>query len=154
MSRLHTSPDQGTSPKYIVSVATSYGLEVSLSENLTIDNLKHSIEMRIPVIVVAQAWNGYEENGTWVKVTPDRWEDTWEDGHYMVVIGVDSRNVYFEDPSLLGTRGSIPIDEFLTRWHYCQGGSGPDDPKRVYTHLGIFISGNEPVPYSAFTRIF
>jgi hypothetical protein len=98
-----------------MAVASSYGLETSLSQNLTIEDLKESIVSKIPVIIVAQAWNGYEEDGNWVKVKQDRWEDVWNDGHYMIVIGIDSRNIYFEDPSLLGTRGVIPIDEFLAR---------------------------------------
>jgi uncharacterized protein len=153
MDQLHTTPDRGTAPEDVVAVASTYGLEASLSQNLTVDDLKESIKSKIPVIIVAQAWNGYEEKGIWVKVTPDRWEDVWNDGHYMIVIGIDSRNVYFEDRSLLGTRGAIPIDEFLTRWHYCFGGADPDDPKRVYIHPGIFILGEEPTLYSAYTRI-
>lgn len=153
MDRLHTTPDRGTDPEDIVDVASSYGLKASLSQNVTVDDLKESIKSKIPIIIVAQAWNGYEEEGTWVKVKPDRWEDVWNDGHYMIVIGIDSRNIYFEDPALLGTRGVIPIDEFLTRWHYCLDGTGPDDPKRVYNNRSIFISGEEPAPYSAYTRI-
>jgi predicted double-glycine peptidase len=123
MDQLHTVPNRGTDPEDIVVLASSYGLDASLSQNITIDELKESIQSKKPVIIVAQAWNGYEEDGTWVKVKPDRWEDVWNDGHYMVVIGIDSRNIYFEDPSLLGTRGVIPIDEFLTRWHYCLDGA-------------------------------
>ena len=38
-------------------------------------------------------------------------------GHYMVVIGIDNQNVYFEDPAILGSRGYITDQEFLDRWH-------------------------------------
>lgn len=153
MELLHTSPLIGTDPEAIVSVASSFGLSASFSQNLSIDDLKKSIELKIPVIIRAQAWSGHEEKGYWVSDTPDNWEDTWKEGHYMVVIGVDSRNVFFEDPLLLGTRGIIPIDEFLTRWHDYQRKSSPEVQKRIYNRLGIFISGDKPAVYPTYTRI-
>ena len=153
MELLHTSPHIGTDPEAIVSVASSFGLSASLSENLSIGDLKKSIELTIPVIIRAQAWSGHEENGHWISDTPDNWEDTWKEGHYMVVIGVDSRNVYLEDPLLLGTRGIIPIDEFLSRWHDYQRKPNPEVQKIVYNRLGIFISGDKPAIYPTYTRI-
>lgn len=153
MELLHTTPHIGTDPEDIVSVATSFGLSASLSQDLSIDDLKKSINLKIPVIIRAQAWSGHEENGYWVSEIPDNWEDTWKEGHYMVVIGVDNRNVYLEDPLLLGTRGKIPIDEFLTRWHDCQRKSLPGVQKIIYNRLGIFISGDKPAIYPTYTRI-
>jgi len=44
------------------------------------------------VIVNGQAWR--DDSGI-------PWANEWEDGHYMVVIGLDEKNVYFEDPSIL-----------------------------------------------------
>jgi predicted double-glycine peptidase len=153
MDRLHTTPERGTDPGQILSLASSYGFSVTFSENLTILDLKQSVESRIPVIVIVQAWNGYEQDGIWVPVAPDRWEDVWNAGHYLVVIGVDSRNLYFEDPALLGTRGVIPVHEFPDRWHYRRKGTGPGDPDRDYIHPGIRIAGESPAPSSRYTRI-
>jgi len=153
IDQLETSKDQGTAPEKIVQVAISYGLEASLHEQTTIDDLKKYIETRIPVIIIAQAWNGYEKEGTWVTVCPERWEEVWGDGHYMVVIGVDSRNVYFEDPTLLGTRGAIPIDEFLSRWHFSREGEIPGEQVRIYIHPAIIISGSRPAPHSDYSWI-
>nr|WP_319537460.1 C39 family peptidase [uncultured Methanospirillum sp.] len=153
MTRLETSPGRGTDPEKIVSIASSYGLDAYLLQQVTTKDLTESLKQGVPVIVIAQAWNGYEENGIWVTVDPDRWDDVWNDGHYMVVIGIDSRNVYFEDPALLGTRGVIPIDEFLSRWHFRMGGEGPDDPETTYIHPGIFISGKKPAIHSDYTWI-
>lgn len=153
MEMLGTNPGCGTYPENIVSVASFFGLEASLSVDLSIDDLKKSMELRIPVIIVAQAWSGHEENNSWVSVIPDSWDDTWEEGHYMIVIGVDSRNIYFEDPLLLGTRGFIPVDEFSLRWHDYRRGYEFPETRIIYNHLGIFISGDTPALYPAFTRI-
>jgi len=54
--------------------------------------------------------------------SPDfRWTDAWEDGHYVILIGVEGDNLVFENPSLLGTRGYIPCSEFLGRWRDYEG---------------------------------
>ncbi len=49
------------------------------------------------------------------------WEETWAMGHYMVVIGVDDRSVYLEDPDLLGMRPVMDRDEFVQAWHNYEG---------------------------------
>jgi len=45
------------------------------------------------------------------------WEETWAMGHYMVVIGVDDRSVYLEDPDLIRMRPVMDRDEFVQVWH-------------------------------------
>ena len=78
------------------------------------------------MIIACQAWSD---------VSPAHlpWDKDWEDGHYMVVIGLDADNIYFEDPAMLGTRGMIPRQEFLSRWHDYEGaapfGPGLDRPE-------------------------
>jgi len=52
----------------------------------------------MPVLVAIQAYRSDERIA---------WEDCWDDGHYVVVIGYDQNNIYFEDPSLLGSVGYI-----------------------------------------------
>jgi uncharacterized protein len=154
IKELNSSPETGTTPGSILDVASSRGLNAFIFENMSVDNLRMYTQEGIPVIVTAQAWNGdYDTDGTWVTKIPDSWENFWEDGHYMVVIGVDSSNVYLEDPSLLGTRGVIPIKEFITRWHDYEGGSGPSDPKVIHAQMGIIIKGNEPARYPMYTRV-
>lgn len=150
---LGSTPESGTRPGRIVAVATSLGLEASLSQNLEIADLKQSLASRVPVIVAVQAWEGYDADGTWICVSPPCWDTIWDDGHYMVVIGIDSRYVYLEDPSLLGTRGAIPIREFLSRWHYAEPESAESPSRIYYQHLGIFIRGEEPAIYPRFSLV-
>jgi len=154
MKELNSSPESGTRPGSILDVASSRGLNAFISENMSVDDLMSYTQNRIPVMVAAQAWDGYyDSDGTWVTKVPDNWEDTWENGHYMVVIGADTQNVYLEDPRLLGTRGVIPLREFISRWHDSEGGSGTSDPRTVHYHMGIIIKGDEPARNPQYSRV-
>ena len=132
---------EGADPEDLMQGAEKKGFRVEIRENLTLDDLKKSIEEGIPVIVGAQAWK--EENQSW---------ETDDSGHYMVVIGVDNKNVYLEDPSILGSRGYIPRDEFIKRWHDLSG-SSTNEEIRKYVHMGIFIRGERPEKNPEFMHV-
>lgn len=119
----------GTNPRDIARVARELGFSTEIRENLTIADLEASVAKGVPVIIAAQAWR---------EDTQTPWKDRWEDGHYMVVVGTDDKYVYFEDPSILGSKGKIPRQEFLDRWH--------DVDEKPYLQSGIFISGKTPSP--------
>jgi hypothetical protein len=71
-------------------------------------DLERELAAGYPVIVLNQSWRADAH-------IP--WGRDWDDGHYLVVIGLDAKFVYVEDPNLEGTRGFIPRDEFVERWH-------------------------------------
>lgn len=146
MQELNTSEASGTPPESIVRVARAHGLEAELRTNLTLSDLELSLADSVPVIITCQAWR--DPGGVNIS-----WNDTWEDGHYMVVIGLDSSNVYFEDPAMLGTRGVIPRQEFLSRWHDYEGIPPFGNSSTVLYHAGIFIRGKEPAAYPEFTYV-
>jgi predicted double-glycine peptidase len=98
------------------------------------------------VICAIQAWSDAEVPGF-------SWAKAWEDGHYVIVLGLDAKNVYVEDPSLLGSRGMIPRAEFVERWHDYEGKPPYDKADRAYRAMGIFISGLKPAPPPAFARV-
>jgi len=126
---LHTTID-GTPYWNMVSFAKSQGFEVSVATNLTLDDLRKNIDLRRPVLVAIQAWMN----------PPVDWS-TYDEGHYVVVVGYDAANFYFMDPSTLGHYTYIPITEFLARWHD-MGADG--------THLdqfGIVMTKVPAVPY-------
>ncbi|HWQ19668.1 MAG TPA: C39 family peptidase [Methanotrichaceae archaeon] len=141
MELLNTTPVDATDPDDMVRVAEKMGLEAEIRENLTLDDLKNSVQEGVPVIVAAQAWK-YEN---------DSWED-YENGHYMVVIGVDDRNVYLEDPSILGSRGYISRDEFVRRWHDYRDES-LSNKAREFMYPGIFIRGDRPAENPQFMYV-
>lgn len=136
MVLLNTSPDSGTDPEDIVRVAVDKGLKGEIKENLTVEELELSLREGVPVIVAIQAWRDESD---------DPWHSEWEDGHYVIVTGFDEKNIYFEDPSLLGSRGFIEREEFLARWHDYSGSPPLDEKDKKYIHLGIFIRGEKPV---------
>ncbi len=144
MSRLRTSPEQGTSPDNILRVAREFGLEAELREGMTIAELESALEAGRTVIVDIQAWRG----------RPDKsWEETWDDGHYVVLVGRDASNFYFEDPSLLGSRGFIPKAELPGRWHDYEGDPPLDEKDRVYRNAAIIIHGRQAAPHLPAVRI-
>lgn len=132
-----SNPDAGTPPEAIVRVAGAEGLLAELKENLTLEDLEAAVGRRQPVIVAIQAWR---------EDAARPWSQEWDSGHYVVVIGLDAGRVYLEDPSLLGSRGYIPRDEFLERWHDVDGAG------RRYHRMGIVVSGS-PAPPPALAPI-
>lgn len=131
------STENGTSSDNIAQAARQLGFNVELKENMTLEDLQNNINQGIPVIIDCQAWKSNNTN-----TSSQNWTTDQQDGHYMVVVGVDKDNVYFEDPAVLGSRGYIPHQEFLDRWHDLY-----HDPKTgnniTTNHLGIIITGKQ-----------
>ena len=146
MEMLKTTEENGTSPENIVRVAKELGLQADPRENVTYESLIKAYREGVPVICAIQAWTD---------APPEKrsWAADWEDGHYVIIIGGDEQFVYVEDPSLLGTRGIIPKQEFLDRWHDYTGAAPFDPSDRPYVHLGIFVTGKSPVRPFAYTKV-
>jgi len=146
-ARLHSTPEAGTHPLDIVRVAREFGLTADLREGLELTDLDAALASRTTVIVDLQAWRDRAD-------LP--WAETWDDGHYMVLIGADRDNLYFEDPSLLGSRGTIPRSEFIDRWHDYEGEPPLDPTDRKYVRMAIFLRGSRPAPAapSPFARVY
>ncbi len=136
-ARLHSTPEAGTHPLDILRVAREFGLAAELREGLDLSDLERALAEGTTVIVDLQAWRERAD-------VP--WTETWDDGHYMILLGLDATNMYFEDPSLLGVRGTIPRAEFIDRWHDYEGEPPLDPTDRTYTHAALFIKGSRPAP--------
>ncbi|MCX6689893.1 MAG: C39 family peptidase [Methanoregula sp.] len=131
---LNTTPAHGTYPWDMVRVAKQQGLDAEWKENLTVNELESALRQGIPVIIDGQRFR--ELNSSW--------ENTWASGHYMVVIGLDDRHVYLEDPFLIGSRLEMTREDFVAIWHdYESELPVPADAKKYY-HLGVFIRGTPP----------
>ena len=142
MNMTNTS-ENGTTPDNIAQAARNLGFSVEVKENMTLQDLQQNINQGIPTIIVCQAW---KDNST------GNWTNDTDDGHYMVVIGMDDQNIYFEDPAILGSRGYIPLQEFMERWHdlYFNPQTGNNT---TVNRLGIIITGAQPVSRSPFVKI-
>jgi predicted double-glycine peptidase len=107
---LGSTPKDGTDHVKMVEYAVKLGLQAEVKSNLTLKEVQSRIEKGDAVIAEAQAWQDD-------KPSAKPYPETWNSGHYMIVIGVDEKNVYFVDPSAGLKRGYIPVEEFMPRWH-------------------------------------
>ena len=133
----------GTLPGDIVQTASNLGFNAAIKENMSLEDLQMYVIQGTPVIVDAQAWkNNATDN--------QNWTDDQNNSHYMVVIGIDNSNVYLEDPAILGSRGYIPNQEFLDRWHDTYEDSTGNNTTNI--HLGIIITGKS-ITFPLITRV-
>lgn len=118
---LETSKAYGTDPNKIVDFARGEGLFVRVYKDMSLDRLMGCIDENKPVIMPIQA------HGNQKLYNQDK------SGHYVVAIGYDDKNIYFEDPILRNFRGFLPKDELESRWHDCSGDG------TLYNRCGIVI---------------
>jgi predicted double-glycine peptidase len=135
MLRLHTSPETGTYVGDIVRVAREFGFTAEMKEDLTLADLYAALRKGMPVIACGQAWRSREHSDK----SP---QEDWEDDHYIVVLGVDSNYVYYQDPFAKRGNAFVSHQLFEQSWHNVRGITSSDKKKQV--HLGVFISGGTP----------
>jgi predicted double-glycine peptidase len=130
---MHTSSKAGTDPQPMAEFLRKAGLEaeVKTGTDATVEQIIKSLDQGNPVITCIQAW----QDKTHVKDFKP-WKTDWDDGHYVVAIGHDKKNLYFMDPSTDGKYTYIPVAQFVDRWHDVMG----KDNKHTQ-HITIFISG-------------
>ena len=142
MQMAGTTVKDGTDIDKLTEVANRIGLKASWRSELTLADLRTSLAKKNPVIVALQAWPD--------KPSTVPFSEQFDDGHYVVVIGLDAENnaenIFFEDPAYLGGRGHIPLPEFIERWHDLVG------DKIKLQHAGIFFEGT-PNPPAAWTYV-
>lgn len=139
---LECTAKDGTEPPSIVRVAIKYGLEASLREHQTVGDLRKGLASGCTIVVNLQAWRD-------ARATP-QWSKDWEDGHYVVLVGMDEHFAYVMDPSTLGAYTYVPIPELAERWHDYESRRGF---RREYHQLAIFIRGKVPRPPGALVRL-
>lgn len=141
---LNTNEESGTYPDDIIRVASALGLQAEYKENMSMADLENYVAEGIPVIVDCQAWRSVSQYN-------ESWGDTWYNGHWLVVIGIDENNVTLEDPYILGDLGIMSREEFEARWHNVRGLDETDTGKQI--HMGIAIRGEKPASTSGFRHI-
>jgi predicted double-glycine peptidase len=132
MALLHTNSEVGTFPENIASGARSLGFDAKVIENLTLDQVERLTADGVPVIALAQVWLSEREPGRPL-------EEIWDNGHYIVVLGVDKNYVYFQDPFIQMSKAFVPRKIFEDHWHQVMGGDLERNPKLI--HVGIIVRG-------------
>ena len=134
MELMETNSDVGTHPENLVRGVRALGLEAEMKENATIDELREFTSSGHPVVTLGQVWRSSQGKAMSA-------EDDWDSGHYIVVLGVDKDNVYFQDPYLRMGKGFAPHKAFEAHWHQAMGG---DLSTQKLVHVAIFIRGENP----------
>jgi hypothetical protein len=126
IKELHVDPNIGAEPAEIIRVAIKYGITPIEVDNMTIDDLKIYVDRGVPVMMMVQAWPD----------EPVDWENEWDWAHWVVAIGYDDKNIYFEDPASF-KRTVLSYGELEKRWH-----AYLDQENKSY-HYGIVMVGDE-----------
>lgn len=114
-----TSRRHGTNIKGLEKVLKKFKISYAAGK-MTLKSLEDNLKKKRPVLICLQAWGGKND-----------YEHEWEDGHYVVVIGYDKKNLYFSDPASVRPT-YLSKKEFLKRWH-------DRDEKRKYINFGIVL---------------
>jgi predicted double-glycine peptidase len=143
MKLMKTTFEAGTYPEDMVRGARAFGFQAEAKENLTIKDLTDFTADGKPVIVVLQAWRSQSSS-------PASVAEEWDAGHYIVVLEVDEKYVYFQDPFAPMSKAFVPHKLFEDHWHQVMGGDLKKNPKLI--HLGIFVRGDKPAEPTAAER--
>ncbi len=108
---LHANHKIGTRYKNIERYAEAHALSVHVQHDMTLAQLKSSIQSGHPVLCLIQAWAEKKTD----------YKTDWNDGHYVVAVGFDDDKLLFMDPSTSGHYAYIPFQEFEQRWHDVDG---------------------------------
>ena len=134
---LGTRPKDGTPPDNIARGLSKLGLSAVLKSDMTLDDLRVALRRGDSVILDIQAWREDED-------TP--WSQRWEDGHYVVLAGMDEHYIYLMDPSTPKRYTYMPLPEFLERWHDYEDRDGWIQ-RNIQT--GIVAHGTKPLSQPA-----
>ena len=129
---LETTHARGTEPEPIAALLRRNGLDAEYRHgDVTVADLERAVDGRTPPIVDLQAWTDHN--------APYR--ETWDAGHYVLMVGYDSERLFFADPSTMSPHGYVflPRGELDERWHDLAGIR--DD--RV-ERMAIFVRGEAP----------
>jgi hypothetical protein len=140
MKLMGTTEEEGTYPENMVRGARALGFDVESKQDLTLDEVQKFTAAGHPMIALAQVWRSQAQ------ASAKSLEDEWDAGHYIVVLGVDEKNVYFQDPYARNCKAFVPRKMFEDHWHQVMGGDLERNPK-LY-HVGIFVRGKQAAPVS------
>jgi len=121
---------EGTSGQGLVQGAQHYGLQATVRSGLNTDDLRGYLAEGYTVILSVQMWGKYTED--------TNMEEVWDDGHYVVLVGIEGQDVYVMDPAVAGSYHRMTIRELLDCWHdYSDDGE--------YDYYGaIVLRGDKP----------
>lgn len=129
---LHTTKKDGTEEASIAQVAREkFGLRSEVRTGLNLEDLRSALKDGTTVILDIQAWSDDPS---------PVWKNEWDDGHYVVLVAMDTDYAYAMDPSAHGAYAYLPLIELLDRWHDADDRGGN---LRRFENVGIFVHGTQ-----------
>jgi predicted double-glycine peptidase len=125
-----TTPEDGTSRDNIAKVARLYGLKVIQLLGTNTKSLALFLNQGYTVILNYQAWADQPKNHDYT--------NDYENGHYGVLVDMDSQNMVIMDPSIGTGYGVISVTDFVKRWHDLDNGVKEDG-------IAIVITGKQSI---------
>lgn len=99
-----TTEELGTNDKSIKRVAETLGFKVEIKNNSTFEDIQNWLNKKVPVIVdwFTRGRNDYTDSDI-------------ADGHYSVVVGLNDKFIYLQDPEL-GKIRKMRKEDFMVVW--------------------------------------
>ena len=122
--------EQGTTPQGLVACAQEYGAGAVLRTDMLLSELRNAVACGITCILLVQAW----------AETPTDYRTSDVDGHYVVLCDITEHGLIVMDPSIPARYGTIPLDDFLRRWH-------DNDNGAQYVRAAILVNSEAPAEH-------
>lgn len=104
-----TTNELGTSAEGIQKAVEEMGLRSEIKDNSSFEDIQKWLDKKVPVIV---NW--------FTRGRIDYPEENVPDGHYSVVVGLDEKFIYLQDPEI-GKLRKIEKDDFMKVWFDFKG---------------------------------
>lgn len=104
-----TTKELGTNDKSIKRVAETLGFKVKIKNNSTFEDIQYWLDKKVPIVV---DW--------FTRGTSDYTDSDIADGHYSVVVGLDNKFIYLQDPEL-GKMRKLKREDFMVVWFDFEG---------------------------------
>lgn len=121
-----TTLEEGTNARQMQGVLRLFGLKTRIKNNSTFNDIKKYLDKDIPVIV---DW--------FTRGRKDYPDSVVADGHYSIVVGLDKKFIYLQDPEI-GKLRKIKREDFLRVW-FDFTGEFLHSNKQVYLRQTIAI---------------
>lgn len=99
-----TTKELGTDDKGIKKAAENLGFVVEIKNNSTLEDLQTWLDKKVPVIVDWFTRGRMDDNDSKIA-----------DGHYSVVVGLDKKYIYLQDPEI-GKIRKMTRSDFMKVW--------------------------------------
>lgn len=119
------TPELGTSPIQIARYLRSRRHSHKQQSRMSLPLLQAYMDREWPVIVAYQAWPH--------RPSETDLGQTWDNGHYSVVVAIEKGKVCLVDPSSKRKRRWIEAGKFLASWRDIE------TPARIYIRWGVAV---------------